>query len=272
MNGENLALKLIEISTYMEQFPRENIYALSHLAESTSTPGTHTYIYKNSEEIVGAQIILPNGRWFPYFTSEETIPHLIRDARRHKLRWIGAMRSITDPLLRELRALAPLGISYREDDYACELAPQHFQLLDSPDVRRATMDDLSAVAEMRRDFECEYFGTRRELLMGDWPFTLAARYIQDGTYVGLQNGEPVSMATREASIPGFTHIGAVYTKPEYRGMGLAHHTVAALCAESLLTGDRITLYVKRENFSAIHVYESLGFERWGNYTMCVLQQ
>ncbi len=272
MDGESIILRLADISAYLEQFPRENIYAINHLAESTIVPGTLAYIYRDSGRIIGAQIILANGRWFPYFTSDNAITPLIRDAYTHRLRWIGAMRSITDPLLRELRTMAPLGITYREDDYACELNPQLFQLPDVQNTRRATMNDLDAIAEMRRDFECEYFGTRRELLMGDWAFQLAARYIECGTYIGFCDDLPVSMAVREASIPGYTHVGAVYTTPEYRGHGLARCTVAALCAESLMAGDRITLYVKRENTPALHIYESLGFERWGDYTMCVLQQ
>lgn len=59
-------------------------------------------------------------------------------------------------------------------------------------------------------------------------------------------------------------IGNVFTRPDWRGRGLAARCTAAVVREALDAGlNPIVLNVRIDNAPAIHVYEKLGFRIHG---------
>lgn len=75
-----------------------------------------------------------------------------------------------------------------------------------------------------------------------------------------RDGKIVSMASIGAATPDALKIANVYTRPEYRGRGLARLVVNAAKNEILAQGKIATLNVDKKNLITNHLYRSLGFE------------
>lgn len=75
-----------------------------------------------------------------------------------------------------------------------------------------------------------------------------------------RDGKIVSMAVITPSTPESLKIAAVYTRPEYRGRGLARLVVNAAKNEILSQRKLATLNVDKKNPITNHLYRSLGFE------------
>lgn len=75
-----------------------------------------------------------------------------------------------------------------------------------------------------------------------------------------RDGKIVSMASVGVATPDALKIANVYTRPEYRGRGLARMVVNAAKNEILAQGKIATLNVDKKNPITNHLYRSLGFE------------
>jgi ribosomal protein S18 acetylase RimI-like enzyme len=79
-----------------------------------------------------------------------------------------------------------------------------------------------------------------------------------GTYVGIKSeGELVAMAGQRVRIDGYVEISAVCTDAAHRGRGLGATVVRAVMAQ--IAPAVPILHVRKDNPSAISVYERLGF-------------
>ena len=74
-----------------------------------------------------------------------------------------------------------------------------------------------------------------------------------------RDGKIVSMAAISAATENALKIAAVYTRPEYRGRGLARLVVNTAKNEILSQGKIATLNVDKKNPITNHLYRSLGF-------------
>ena len=75
-----------------------------------------------------------------------------------------------------------------------------------------------------------------------------------------RDGKIVSMAGISVATDNALKIAAVYTRPEYRGKGLARLVVNTAKNEILAQGKIATLNVDKKNPITNHLYRSLGFE------------
>ena len=76
-----------------------------------------------------------------------------------------------------------------------------------------------------------------------------------------EDNKIVSLASRCPESDSSLRITDVYTRPEYRGKGLARQVVNAIKNEILETGKIATLNVDQANPISNHLYESLGFRK-----------
>lgn len=83
-----------------------------------------------------------------------------------------------------------------------------------------------------------------------------------------ENGKPISKAGTNATGFDWVQIGGVYTLPERRGEGLAEITLWGLFKEILSRQKRLALFVKKENASALNLYNRMGFKEEGNFIIC----
>jgi uncharacterized protein len=262
---------LLDLQQYLQAHYHENILLLSdlHKAQGIHALGADALAlvgYRVGGRVIAAQGFYRYGRWMPHSEDADALDAMIADMLPRHVRWIMGVRRVVDPLLRRL---TPLGfqLGYDEHDYLSYVEQRTLFTYDVEGIRRATLDDLPAVANLRCAFEGEYFGVPEDRIDPGWCFAAAQRYIAAGTYVAERGGHVVAMVAVEASIPELTQIGAVYTQKAYRGNGLAKGVVSALCQEQLALKERVTLTVRTDNQPALAAYAALGFQRWDDYRM-----
>lgn len=90
------------------------------------------------------------------------------------------------------------------------------------------------------------------------------------TYGVVKDNRAVSVASALAHLPEVWVLGAVLTKKEFRNMGLATRVVGHLVSEAYGRTERIVLWVRSDNYTAIRIYRKYGFEKkweegWINY-------
>ncbi|MCI4321616.1 MAG: GNAT family N-acetyltransferase [Thermoplasmata archaeon] len=73
----------------------------------------------------------------------------------------------------------------------------------------------------------------------------------------------IGVARASVTLPFAWVIAGVYTRPDYRGRGVAQAVTAALCRHAEGTGAVPGLFVREENAPARRAYENLGFRTIG---------
>jgi ribosomal protein S18 acetylase RimI-like enzyme len=265
---------LPEMLQYLNVQAHESIFLLSDLQTgSASSDLAHDPLsiigYRRADALIAVQGFYRYGRWFPHFTDPVAIHPMIDDVLTRRVRWVMGMRRIVDPLLDRLVPHV-LRISYDEQDYLCYVEQASYRPFTLPGVRPAIESDIPNLATLRRDFEHEYFQVPLRLIDMDWCFDLAMRYVSAGAHVAERDGQVVSMVAVEARLATLTQVGAVYTRPAYRGQGLARAVVSALCAQELARVPQVALTVRTDNGPALSAYAELGFRRWDDYRMARL--
>ena len=76
-----------------------------------------------------------------------------------------------------------------------------------------------------------------------------------------RDGKIVSLCGKSSDSDNSLRISAVYTRPEYRGQGLARKVVNYVKNEILEAGKIATLNVDKANPISNHLYSSLGFKK-----------
>jgi ribosomal protein S18 acetylase RimI-like enzyme len=83
------------------------------------------------------------------------------------------------------------------------------------------------------------------------------------TYGIYENTKLVSYAGSFIQLPQVWMIGGVYTHPDYRNRGYATLATSAVTEEALKNAETAALFVRSDNFSAVRVYEKIGYENLG---------
>ena len=81
------------------------------------------------------------------------------------------------------------------------------------------------------------------------------------------DGDIVAKANTNAIGINCVQIGGVYTHPLYRRNGYAGALVQALCNRAVQARRKPVLFVKEKNTPAFNLYQKLGFEECGRYTI-----
>ena len=76
----------------------------------------------------------------------------------------------------------------------------------------------------------------------------------------MRGHEVLFKAELSAWTPEVVQIQGVYTAPKYRGRGIAHAGLAAVCTHVFRDVPRCSLYVNQYNVIAQRVYQRLGFK------------
>jgi ribosomal protein S18 acetylase RimI-like enzyme len=81
---------------------------------------------------------------------------------------------------------------------------------------------------------------------------------------GAFEGERLAgVAHAPVTLPFLWVISGVYTRPEFRGRGVAQAVTGALCRQAEAAGAMAGLFVREENPAARRAYEKLGFQPVG---------
>jgi GNAT superfamily N-acetyltransferase len=104
------------------------------------------------------------------------------------------------------------------------------------------------------------------------PGPFRERTIELGAFFGIfQSGRLLAMAGERTHLPQFVEVSAVCTHPDARGRGYARMLIATVMDEIRQRGKTPFLHSFAHNYSAIRVYESLGFTLRRNLELAVLK-
>ena len=122
-------------------------------------------------------------------------------------------------------------------------------------VRRLrTKDDASKLAMLRSSREDRPRRTVKKYQ--DWISKMSVY----GIFIG---NELVSYAGSFVQLPQVWIIGGVHTHPNHRNKGYATLVTSAVTEEALKYAETAALFVRSDNYSAIRVYEKIGYKKLG---------
>lgn len=105
------------------------------------------------------------------------------------------------------------------------------------------------------------------------PGPFLERTIDFGGYIGFFEGERlVSMAGKRLCPDPYEEISAVCTHPDFLGRGLSTRIMKSVIADIRASGKIPFLHVYPDNFSAVKVYERLGFEARASLRVYLLEK
>lgn len=135
--------------------------------------------------------------------------------------------------------------------------------------RRAENLDLELMVRWRAAYEVELLGSTPGAANDARAAETMTRHVGAGDFwLALQDGRPVSMAGISARAADMIQFGGVYTPRENRGRKFGRVAVAGALLAVRAGGVRqAILFTGVENIPAQRSYESLGFERVGDYGM-----
>lgn len=124
----------------------------------------------------------------------------------------------------------------------------------SSSVRKLQKNDASSLAHL--------LSSRK-----DRPRKMLKRYadwISKKPICGVfRDDELVSYAGSFIQLPQVWMIGGIYTKPKYRNKGYATLATSAITEEALENAEAAALFARSDNYSAIKVYEKIGYRKIG---------
>jgi GNAT superfamily N-acetyltransferase len=147
--------------------------------------------------------------------------------------------------------------------------PQPLMVLDrgdlrgtpSSDVRLSTRGDLEALIIAAARMHREEMGV--DPLSVDapaWRMRMISLIERRWSWIWMRGHEVLFKAELSAWTPEVVQIQGVYTAPKYRGRGIAHAGLAAVCTHVFRDVPRCSLYVNQYNVIAQRVYQRLGFK------------
>jgi ribosomal protein S18 acetylase RimI-like enzyme len=98
------------------------------------------------------------------------------------------------------------------------------------------------------------------------------RTIELGPFFGIfEAGRLVAMAGERMHLPHHVEVSAVCTHPEARGRGYARMLISTVMDEIRQRGKTPFLHSYADNYSALRVYENLGFRKRRTFELAVLR-
>jgi predicted GNAT family acetyltransferase len=91
-------------------------------------------------------------------------------------------------------------------------------------------------------------------------------------YCVKEEGKIVSAAGVHIVTPQIAQLGNIITDEAYRNQGFATQCTYSLAADLASKGRIISLFVRTDNASAIHMYEKLGFSKKRDISFLMMQK
>ncbi len=204
-----------------------------------------------------------------YTTTPSTLRPLLDIALQQQMNFIMGPREIIRSALQHLRQLP---ITRREAHFLARLSSERFQAHPTAPaspaiIRRATPDDIQALTTLytgAAGFERASTEQVRQAMI--------ERVYALRSYVAQVRGRLVAAASTSAETYNSAMIGGVWTLPAERDHGYSTAVVAALCAELLAEGRCPYLFYLEDNAPAARVYQKIGFQDIGHWTVVHFQR
>ena len=146
--------------------------------------------------------------------------------------------------------------------------PVETTLSGGEEIIRCTEHDMEILHPLQKDYmKDEVAVPGRQITDAEVDITLRNLLKNQLCFALTFDGDIVAKANTNAIGINCVQIGGVYTHPLYRRNGYAGALVQALCNRSLRAHKHPVLFVKEKNMPAFSLYQKLGFEECGHYTI-----
>ena len=136
------------------------------------------------------------------------------------------------------------------------------------EIIRCTEHDMEILHPLQKDYMKEEVAVPgRPITDAEVDISLRQLLKNQLCFALTVDGDIVAKANTNAIGINCIQIGGVYTHPLYRRNGYAGALVQALCNRALRSGKQPVLFVKEKNTPAYNLYQKLGFEECGRYTI-----
>ena len=153
-------------------------------------------------------------------------------------------------------------VSIRPSDYSTT------GLSGGEEIIRCTEHDMEILHPLQKDYmKDEVAVPGRQISDAEVDITLRNLLKNQLCFALTFDGDIVAKANTNAIGINCVQIGGVYTHPLYRRNGYAGALVQALCNRSLRAHKHPVLFVKEKNMPAFSLYQKLGFEECGRYSI-----
>ena len=150
--------------------------------------------------------------------------------------------------------------------YLMEFSPERPLRLCLPkdfSVKKCTLSDLPFLFELQKNYEIS------DVLPAGHNFesALCRKNLQNALSLDMlfaisHNGQFVAKANVNASSEDCCQIGGVCTLDNFRRRGLATFLTNEIASRASSMGKSVVLFVRQDNFPAIHAYENAGFKQF----------
>jgi uncharacterized protein len=142
----------------------------------------------------------------------------------------------------------------------------------APDLRCATLDDLSMIVPVHAALACEESGVDPLLADTDGFHARCRRRIEKGrVWVQVKRGELIFKADVISDTPEAIYLEGIYVHPEYRGQGNGSRCLVQMTQQLLRRTRSVTALVNTERQPAQRFFQKLGFVSRGLYDTIFLQ-
>ena len=147
-------------------------------------------------------------------------------------------------------------------------SPASPELSSGEEIIRCTEHDMEALHQLQKDYmKEEVYVPGRPITDAEVDISLRQILKNQLCFALTVDGDIVAKANTNAIGINCVQIGGVYTHPLYRRNGYAGALVQALCNRALRSGKQPVLFVKEKNTPAFYLYQKLGFEECGRYSI-----
>lgn len=202
------------------------------------------------------------GSCIPHFETDAAIPVFGQLMKERDFKRLMGMDRVIRPLYKQIRDFKKVE-EYSESSY---FSIDHLQSF--------TVDDLVFVDAKETDEAAVDFivnarseGFNDIVTKDDVVKALKYRTEEEDFIIAVKNGKRVAQACVQTYTDRVNQIGGVFTLNEERGKGYCKAVVAELCKRIISRNKIPTLFVVKDNASAVRAYRALGFQYYADYLL-----
>ena len=231
-------------------------------------------------KVIAAALISRNGLLLPVFGdapsafAAETLVREIR-ALRQPLTTVMGMKKHVDMLARNIGDAVGARVDYYymlnryPDIIKAQIEKDSiFRSDDGLKIRLAGEKDCDRLFELHREYELEEVLLDKSTFRPDFSYMYLKQILRNEIVYMLElDGQAIAKCNSNARSPGFLQIGGMFTKKEFRNKKYKSLILNSLMLHTADLKKHSALFVKKDNKTAIRLYEKTGFSGIDEYTI-----
>ncbi|SFL84790.1 GNAT family N-acetyltransferase [Pelosinus propionicus] len=225
------------------------------------------YGYFLKGRLVGILPFYNMGSCIPLFHEEEAIEPFAQIMTQRSLEALIGMKRFVQPLY-EIISGEKNTLAYQDSSYFVNESLKPFQLEGSSVAEANELEHHRVVTFVK---DAYWHGFHQQYSLEEVEAFVEQRGIEEELLFFMAKDKMVAQAYIQACTDKINQIGGVYTVEEERGKGYCKALVSKLCHNIIKRGKTPTLIVRKNNFSAVRAYTSLGFSYFDDYLLIKFQ-